>query len=133
MGYIPYGGARAPYRVWPIKEFVQPVEEVEHLWCKNEKAIEMITAWPTFHQFFNEWKQVSGNKNATISIHDKDALKSFWLRASKWVEALRRIDKLRDDEKWGWMGRKELLGDNWFQQRAQNERSIRNLRRCCMR
>ena len=78
-------------------------------------------------------------KNATISIHEKDMFKSFWLRASERVEALRRIDKLKDDYKWGKMGGMatkriwEGLEDDWLQQKAHNERSIRNLRRHCMR
>ena len=133
--YTPMGypsDVRVPYRVRPIKEFVRPLTKIENLWIKNEKAIEMIATWPKFDKFFQDWKQVSDKKDNTISNYEKDMIKSFWLGASERVEALRRIDQMRDDIKWGYR-KDDFMGDDWLIQRERSERSIRNLRRRCKR
>lgn len=120
------GSAWTQLKVGPVTEFVTPVEDVERLWCSNQKAIEIVDRWPTFDDFYDVWNGVLGVNDATSSWHkvlvvreydsddygvrdkypcypvtrfvtlDRIQLEKYWSRAKEKVEALKRIDSLKD-------------------------------------
>jgi hypothetical protein len=53
-----YGCGRTFLKIGPVTEFVTPVEDVERLWCWNQKAVEIMERWPTFDDFFDVWSGV---------------------------------------------------------------------------
>jgi len=124
VGDLRYGSAWNFIKVGPVVEFVTPLEEVEVMWCTNQKAIEIIDRWPTFDDFYDVWNARLG-RHATswdkvivvreyrsidygitdkypaypvtdfITL-DKVVLEKHWNRVSVRVEALKRIDQMRD-------------------------------------
>jgi hypothetical protein len=48
-----YGSARMFLKIGPVTEFITPGEDVEHLWCWNQKALEIMQRWPSFDDFFD--------------------------------------------------------------------------------
>jgi len=159
MGELQYGNARMVFKVGPIIDFIAPVEEIERLCCINQKAIEIITRWPTFDGYFAAWNGVIScdasfldktnllrecdcidqHVSARIVTLDKDRLRLFWFKASERVEALRTIDMFKDRLRWYYLEMYMMdrvhagEEDEWIKERMRNERSIRNLKRRYMR
>jgi hypothetical protein len=123
LGELRYGSASTFVRVGPVTEFVAPRLDVEMMWCCNQKAIDIMERWPTFDDFYDVWNGVLGrNANAwdkTIIVRefvssdhgyrnkypespitsfvtlDRDQLETYWSKACERVEALKRIDDLK--------------------------------------
>jgi hypothetical protein len=107
-----------------VVDFIAPLEEVEEMWCANQKAIDIIDRWPTFDDFYDVWNGQLGRRVGTWDITivfrgytsrdygitdkypafpvtdflqlDRDPLELHWNRASTRVEALKRIDRMKD-------------------------------------
>jgi hypothetical protein len=103
-----------------------PDEEIEWMWCWNQKAIKIMERYPDFDQYFDVWNGVLGrcvknkewdalifvreyrsidhgekqkyeeNPSTSILTLNRDTFKTFYEWASERVEALRRIDELKD-------------------------------------
>jgi hypothetical protein len=129
-GEIPLGDLRcgsawcALKVVGPVVDFIAPLEEVEEMWCANQKAIDIIDRWPTFDDFYDVWNgrlgRHAGTWDMTIVFRgymsrdygitdkypafpvtdfitlDRETLELHWDRASMRVEALKRIDQMKD-------------------------------------
>jgi hypothetical protein len=145
-----YGSARMFLKIGPVTEFITPVEDVERLWCWNQKAVEIMERWPTFEDFFDVWSDVldgatcSWDKiiivreyrsndfglrskyptypNTYIVSLDRNRLEKYWLRASERVDAMKRIDQLKSQY------RQEIQQENIRRRRyeEQTERLTRN-------
>ena len=127
LGELHYGSALQIVRIGPVCEFIAPDEETERMWCWNQKAIQIMEKYPDFDKYFDVWNGVLGqcvknehwdrlifvreyrsidhgekdkypeNPISSILTLNRDTLKVFYERASERVEALRRIDALRDE------------------------------------
>lgn len=123
LGDLHYGSASTFVQVGPVTEFVAPRLDVERMWCWNQKAVDIIDRWPTFDDYYDVWNGVLGRNADTwektiivreysssdhgykhkycaypvtsILTLDRDQLEKFWNKASERVEALRRIDELK--------------------------------------
>jgi hypothetical protein len=107
-----------------VVDFIAPLEEVEEMWCANQKAIDIINRWPTFDDFYDVWNgrlgRHAGTWDKTIVIRsyasrdygitdkypafpvtdfiklDRQTLELHWKRANMRVEALTRINQMKD-------------------------------------
>jgi hypothetical protein len=119
-----YGSGRMFLKIGTVTEFVTPVEDVERLWCWNQKAIEIMERWPTFDDFFDVWSGVLNGASCSwdkviivreyqsgdyglrckyptyprtnIITLDRNQLEKYWLRASERVDAMKNIDQLKN-------------------------------------
>jgi len=126
LGELHYGSALQIVKIGPVCEFIAPDEEVECMWCWNQKAIELMERYPDFELFYGVWNGVldrcvknkewdalifvreyrsidhgekqkySENPSTSILTLNRDTLRMLYERASERVEALRRIDELKD-------------------------------------
>jgi len=124
LGNLRYGSAWTFVRVGPMTEFVAPDDDVEMMWCWNQKAIEIIEKWPTFDDFYDVWNGVLGRDadiwDRTIVVReynsvdyghldnypvkpmtrfvnlDRNQLEKYWTKAYERVKSLKRIDELKD-------------------------------------
>jgi hypothetical protein len=125
LGDLRCGSAWCTLKVRPVVDFIAPLEEVEEMWCANQKAIHIIDRWPTFDDFYDVWngrlERHAGTWDITIVLFrgyvsrdygitdkypafpvtdfitlDRETLELHWDRASVRVKALKRIDQMKD-------------------------------------
>lgn len=124
LGDLRYGSAWTSLKVGPVLEFIAPLDEVEEMWCVNQKAIDIIDRWPTFDDYYDVWNGRLGSRAGTwdktvvcrgynirnyiitgkypsfpvtyFEKLDRETLMKHWNRASVRVEALMRIDHMKD-------------------------------------
>ena len=58
VGALHYGSVLNIVRVGPVSEFITPDEATEHMWCWNQKAIEIMEIYPDFNDFYDVWNGV---------------------------------------------------------------------------
>jgi anti-sigma28 factor (negative regulator of flagellin synthesis) len=107
LGELRYGSASTFVRVGPVSEFVAPRLDVERMWCCNQKAIDIMERWPTFDDFYDVWNGVFSSSDhgyrdkypespiTSFVTLDRDQLETYWSKACERVEALKRIDDLK--------------------------------------
>jgi hypothetical protein len=143
LGDLHYGSARMFLKIGPVSEFITPVEDVEHLWCWNQKALEIMERWPSFDDFFDVWSEVLNRASCSwdriifvreyrsndfgmkskyptypstnIVSLDRNHLEKYWSRASERVDAMKLIDQLKSQF------RREIQQENIMRRRYDEE------------
>jgi len=158
LGNLCYGSAWNSLKVGPVVEFISPLEECECMWCANQKAIDVMERWPTFDDFYDDWNERLGHRascwdgivvvreyrSKDYGMTDKypcfpvtnfitlnwETLHEHWTRASVRVEALKRIDQMRDRIQHAYSMRRNRSrreDEIWLVHADHNHR---NMRRC---
>ena len=59
-GILRYGSAEKTVKVGPVSDFIAPDEDTESMWCRNQKAIEIMEKYPDFDDFYDVWNGYLG-------------------------------------------------------------------------
>jgi hypothetical protein len=158
LGNLRYGSASNSLMVGPVVEFISPLEECERMWCTNQKAIDIMERWPTFDDFYDAWNRHQLGRQASCwdsivvvreyrskdyGITDKypcfpvtdfitlnrKTLCEHWTRASLRVEALKRIDQMKDRIQHAYRMRRNRRGREDEIRLVNADHNHRNMRR----